>query len=315
MIKWTYLLASLVLIAQQALAQNPHYTVKHFVSTLDTAEFKEIIPEENGFSREYFISQPEIWDVDNDNTTHITTGGVTALVCAEGNYENGLREKTFSFFIIDSADHSKRYKIWEQTFVKGKLNGSCKSFNLRGTCVRDDTFVNDTISGKSTAYWIDGKSIMEMRNYTHGSQNYDVEMYYLEGNLRCEMTVENDLENGPVKAYHSNGALQEASTYKDGMREGKMTLYYDNGKVELETFFVNDQYHGQWKYYFPNGQLWTLREYVNGLIWNVVVNNDFQGNKKFAGTLKNGNGSLMSYNDDGTMKAIEMFKGGKRIEP
>src|SRR5689334_3423093 len=92
-------------------AQQPRYTRKHFVSRDDPKEFARIIPDSNGFMRTYLSATPELRDIDDDNTTYIMFGG-PALICVEGEYKKNQREGVYTYYLIDSLDHSKRYKIW-----------------------------------------------------------------------------------------------------------------------------------------------------------------------------------------------------------
>src|SRR5688572_18705189 len=78
-------------------AQQPKYTAKHFVSYDDPKEFVRVTPKKDGFVRTYLLISPEIWDVDDNNTTYIK-GGQKALVCIEGQYKNGQREEVFTAY-------------------------------------------------------------------------------------------------------------------------------------------------------------------------------------------------------------------------
>ena len=137
----------LINISTQALTQEPKYTKKYFVSHHDTTEFKPIVPKKDGFVRTFIIADALIWDTDDNNTTHVTGNALHALICIEGEFKNSKRNGVFLFHVIDSFDHSKRYKIWEQTFVNDKLNGEWKTFNLnfrsRGT--RQNPSVNKLV--------------------------------------------------------------------------------------------------------------------------------------------------------------------------
>src|SRR5690349_11635573 len=97
-------------------AQQPKYTPKQFVSYDDPAKFVRVVPEKNGFMRTFLLIPTEVWDVDDNNTTYVK-GGRKALVCMEGNMKNGKREGVYSAYLIDSLEHTKRYKIWEQTYA------------------------------------------------------------------------------------------------------------------------------------------------------------------------------------------------------
>ena len=277
----------LTLLQVYAFTQEPKYTKKYFVSHHDTTEFKPIIPKKDGYVRTFIIADPVIWDTDNNNTTHVTGSAVHALICIEGQYKNDKRDGIFTFQIIDSFDHSKKYKIWEQTFVNDKLNGQWKTFNLKGTMVSYQTYKNDTLHGIARNYWIDGQSIMEEKEYFNGPNKFIVKEYHKPGVLKRQMMIENGALNGPGKRY------------------------YENGKLEEEVYFTNDELDKTRKYYHPNGQLWIEQEYKNGQHWNIIANYDQKGNKRNAGTLKNGNGTIIYYNDDGTVRETINYVNGK----
>jgi hypothetical protein len=57
------------LIFLSTFGQQPRYTFKKFVKENDSAEFKRIYPQKNGFIRTYIPAHPQIWDIDDDSTT------------------------------------------------------------------------------------------------------------------------------------------------------------------------------------------------------------------------------------------------------
>jgi len=276
----------IVILSLPGFTQEPKYTQKYFVSYHDTDSFKPIVPKKSGFVRTYIISNPTIWDTDDANTTHVKAAVQTALICIEGKFDNGSRKGLFTYYLIDSFDHSKRYKLYEQDFVNNKLTGLWKHFNLKGVVIRYQTYKNDSLNGLARDYWIDGKTIMEEREYTNGSKKFIVRSYYETGKVKQESTIENGIFNGPSKQF------------------------YENGKIMEEVYFKNGEYDKTRKYYFPNGQLWIEQEYKNGLRWNVIANYDEKGNKRDAGTLKNGNGTVILYNEDGTVRETLTYKNG-----
>jgi hypothetical protein len=44
--------------------------------------------------------------------------------------------------------------------------------------------------------------------------------------------------------------------------------------------------------------------------WTVVANYDSKGNKRDPGTLKEGNGTIILYDDDATIREVVIFKNG-----
>lgn len=173
-----FILLTLIGLNVFCFGQQPTYTPKHFVAFKDTTEFKPIRPPINGFSSVYLeVDRVEIWDVDDDNTRQVT-GWAPALVCIEGNFKDGKKSDVFKAYLIDSFDHSKRYRIWEQSYRDDKLNGEWRTFNLKGTLVKIATYSNDSLHGISRRYARDGKGIEEEREYINGSNIYIDRSYF-----------------------------------------------------------------------------------------------------------------------------------------
>jgi len=275
----------LTVFSSTIFGQQPKWTQKHFVSSFDTSEFKITNPKNNGFLRTYILSQPQIVDIDDDSTTYIK-GSVTALLCFEGQKINHKRNGIFNVYLIDSADHSKRYKIWEQEYSNDKLNGKWKVFTLHGTLTSYQTFKNDSLNGTAINYWIDGKSIIQEVNYFNGHGKYIQKNYFKNGKVEDETTYINGVPNGQTKEYYSDGVLKREVVLKDGVP------------------------NGLFKYYYPSGKIWIEQEMKNGLAWKVIANYTENGQKRNAGTLKDGNGTIILYNEDGSIRETEIYKNG-----
>lgn len=299
-------------ITQASIGQQPAYTKKYFASVLDTSEFKLIPPSKNGYNSYFIVTEPEIWDTDDNNTTHVRGGGASAVVFIEGNYKNGKKEGVFSFFLIDSLNHSKRYKIWEQTYANDKLNGEWKTFNLKGTIVKVQNYKNDSLSGSSREFLIDGKTLMEEREYKNGGNEYIARSFYKSGKLQSEQSFKNGEVNGFAKEYYENGRLKEHMTIVQGVPNGTAIRYYEDGTIKEEAILLNGNLHNKRKYYYPNGKIWIEQEYKNGMPWTILANYDQNGNIRNAGTLREGNGTVLLYNEDGSLRETLHYVNGQK---
>jgi antitoxin component YwqK of YwqJK toxin-antitoxin module len=266
--------------------QQPNYTFRKFVRDEDTTEFREIKPSGDGFSRSYLSTVLQVYNVDDDSTTYMMNRQ-QALLCMEGQLRNNKREGLFTFYLIDNADHSKRYKVWEQNFVNNKLNGQWRTFTLRGGLVRFQTYLNDSLNGISRTYWIDGKGIMDEAEYFSGKNKFIQRTYYKDGKPESEMPYENGKPSGTVKRYYETGTLQETQEMKSGRADGVR------------------------RYYYPNGRLWFDQVYKAGKNWEVRANYTANGQRRKAGTLHNGNGTVIFYNDDGTVREVKTYVNGE----
>jgi hypothetical protein len=178
------------LFFQTLLGQPPQYIPKHFVSEDDPKEFSRLVPVNDGLMRTYLLISPELFDLDENNTTHIRFAR-KALVCIEGEFKNGKRDGVFSSYVIDSLDHKRRYKIWEQTYSNNKLNGQWRVYNLKGNLVSYQTYANDSLNGIARTFWIDGKTILEEKEYLNGANKYIQREYNSSGRMTEEIPFEN----------------------------------------------------------------------------------------------------------------------------
>jgi len=267
-------------------AQQPKYTPKHFVTILDTNEFKITMPKEQGEGHTFVKTRPPLFDVDDDNTTAITFDQ-EVVVMIEGTILNGKKNGIFTTYLIDSFDHKKLYKIWEQSYKNDSLNGVWKTYNLKGNLVHIENNVNNKLIGIARDYWIDGKIIMGETEYFADTAKRIERKYYNNGNLKSDIRFIHDLANGTGKKYYENGVLKDQVIFKDGKLNGIRT------------------------YYYPNGKEWIIEEYKNDKDWTLIANFDSKGNKRNGGTLKNGTGTLIFYDDDTTVREVRTFKNGE----
>lgn len=82
-------------------------------------------------------------------------------------------------------------------------------------------------------------------------------------------------------------------------------------KFIVETLDSAPSSNGSYLFQYPNGNKWSEVIIKNGLFWEVLYNNDPQGNPQEKGSLKNGNGTRYIYDYDGKKLAILHIKNGK----
>lgn len=294
--------------ALHAVAQQPPYTPK-LLRTAWTPGIVKIDTPENGIGRTYAITEATLWDVDNNNSTHIKWN-YKILITMEGPYKNGKREGVFVYRVVDSLNPAKTYPIYEQTFKNDQLNGVWKTYNLQGTLVGVQTFENNIQKGLSTTYWIDGKRIMDEKEILDGERKYIQRNYNQQGDLAETITVENKKPNGLRTIYFPNGQPQRQVTLVDGIPNGPAKTFYESGVVAEEVNFENAEFNGTRRYFYPDGKVWIEELYKEGKHWTVIANYDASGKKRNPGTLKNGNGTLILYNEDGTVRETATYING-----
>jgi antitoxin component YwqK of YwqJK toxin-antitoxin module len=265
---------------------QPKYTPKHFVAVLDTSEFKITMNKKTGGKGcTYIQTAISIFDVDDDDTTAVRFDQ-EAVLKIEGTMVNGKRNGIFSTYLMDSADHKKLYKIYDQSYKNDSLDGQWRVYNLKGTLVHSENSVNGKKIGVERDYWIDGTTIINETEYFEDTAKKIERTYYPNGHLKSEFSFINNIPNGICKKYYDTGVLQD------------------------QVNFTNGKFNGIRTYYYPNGKEWIVTEYKNDKAWTILANYNSKGNKRDGGTLKNGNGTLLLYDDDTTVREVITYKNG-----
>jgi antitoxin component YwqK of YwqJK toxin-antitoxin module len=246
--------------------------------------FKNIGDKKDGKGVSYVQAYVTIYDIDDDKRGFIQIAS-KMLLCFEEMWKDGKKEGQCDVYVIDSLDHHHRYKIWEQHYKNDKLQGEWRHYTLAGTLKAVDNFENGVLMGLSRDYGIDGKVIRE-REYLGSKDHFVEHILFPDGTLERTVPIENGKRNGVGRAYYEGGQLME------------------------EVHFKDDQFHGSRKYFYPYGQLWIEQVYKNGLDWEVVSNFTEDGKRRDAGTLKNGNGTIIFYNEDGSVREVSTFVNG-----
>jgi antitoxin component YwqK of YwqJK toxin-antitoxin module len=127
---------------------------------------------------------------------------------------------------------------------------------------------------------------MDEVEYFNGRNKHVQRDFYDNGKVKSEVPIENDLLNGVGKKYYENGNPQEVVGFKNG------------------------EFDGSNKYYYPNGQLWNEIIFKEGKYWKVVSNFTEAGKSRNPGTLSNGNGTVIYYNEDGTIRETIKYVNG-----
>jgi len=160
-------------------------------------------------------------------------------------------------------------------------------------------------------------------------------------NGRIKRTVHYNMQErreGICMDFYLNGQVQQVSIYKNGelkkteefyLINGKQTVtkgkgsiqYFNNNKERSFTSeLVSGTRHGYTTWYYDNGQINETALYkhsdesFNGLRWEIIASFDKKGNKREKGTLKDGNGTWINYDENGKVDYISTYKEGKLVK-
>lgn len=209
------------------------------------------------------------------------------LVYGEGNYYNGKRTGLWKLFVIEDKTFKKIF-LQEAIYKNGAKEGTLTYLLPDGKKGVTGSYHLDKIDGTFTNYYAGGAVFCE-HDYVVGVLNGPYAFYYEDGKVKSEGNYTNNTKDGLQKLFYHTGQVQEISNLTMGIEDGLYQSYYTNGQVSVE------------------------KEYKAGLLMNIKASNAPGGIARDKGTIKNGKGTVINYNDDGAVYAIQTFKGGKLI--
>lgn len=274
-------------ITGSTFAQKPEYKPKKLLNEAPPAIASPVPKEGNHIS--YLQQNIIVMDVDATGKIPIRFNQ-EVLLRISSTYRNGKKSGIVRFWITNAEDTSKHYLIYEQHYKDDKLNGPWKVYNLAGTVVKVTHHRNDSLHGLATEYLPDGITRMTETEYFNGTNKYIARIFNPQGQVTEEMAFENGMRNGDAKRFYETGTVMEKLTFRD------------------------DVMNGEYVYYYPNGKPWIKNIIKDGKYWDVIANYDSKGNKRNAGTLKNGNGTIIYYDTDTVVRETIMFKEGNKVK-
>jgi antitoxin component YwqK of YwqJK toxin-antitoxin module len=234
----------------------------------------------NGKSMDYYENGK--LQFERDYVDGVVTG-MTKIYSEEGilietaEAKNGIPDGSLKEF------HSNGKLYYEAYYVRGRIWNIISMSDTTGKALDFGSFKN----GNGTLKMYDEQGFFrEQYQYVNGLLNGKAETYYQNGKLHSTFNYENDTLSGTFMLYSENGTLHEQKTYWKGKIDGSSTIYHSNGKV------------------------WTTRFYVNGLLWNVQVNKDMNGKSRDIGTIKDGTGTVIRYDENEKIIFVYEVVGG-----
>lgn len=209
------------------------------------------------------------------------------LIYGEGKYEHDLREGTWKLYLLEDKTFKKiHYKTIN--YVKGKKEGERIDYFPNGKVAFRGVNQQDLMNGEQTLYYENG-------------DKWDVGSYV------------NDLRTGVHSSYFMGGALKSTRYFNNDTLVGISTYYYSNGNVEWTVDHKNGVADGLYTYYYKSGQIWTQKVYKEGKVMDVKGTYLSDGTEVDHGTIKNGNGTIISYTLDGKVYNISTYENGIEI--
>ena len=138
------------------------------------------------------------------------------------------------------------------------------------------------------------------------------ERFYQNGQKGEESNWKDGLKDGPVTKWFENGQKEEEGNLKDGKSVGLLTKWWKNGQKGSEDNYKDGRQDGLSTWWYKNGQKRQESNWKDGKLMSTVVLKP-NGEKCPVTNVKDGNGVLVGYNEDGTESFRSNYKDGKLV--
>ncbi|GEM_PF-5552794 len=226
-----------------------------------------------------------------------------------------------------------QYLTSDQVKYKSVIESTAK--NLRGAEGEEGGYLNGNKHGLWHLYWTDG-SLQQVVEYNNGNI-LGQKRLFLDNDLkvtrdrnsyeyyRVLMYDDNGTWINSVRDYYKDGTLKLVAKYVsekaasidiqaiNNLVDGSgFQSYYDNGQLREDILIgPNGNPGGPSIFYHKNGRMkWHYEHYSDGRLKEVYGRWDEAGNPEEIGSLKDGNGSFIAYNEDATVIERQVVKNG-----
>ena len=196
-------------------------------------------------------------------------------------------------------------------YKDGRLDGLSTDWHENGQKWKEGTNKNGKKSGLWTTWYENGQKRGE-GNYKDNEKDGLSTTWYENGQKWWEGNYKDNEEDGLSTKWYKNGQKQQEGNYKEGNKDGVHTSWYENGQKEGESNWKDGKKDGLTTWWYKNEQ--KAREIthkddqpVTALVWKP------NGEKCPVTNLKDGNGVLVYYFEDGTEKRRDTYKDGEIV--
>ena len=242
-----------------------------------------------------------------------------------------------TFFYIDNKGN-EMHDVKESFYENGKLRNRGREIN--GKRFGEWVFVN--LLNSSTGYFY--RYSTETYNSQSILEGYFSEYFYVADNygiipkLNFTGNYKNGKKHGDFTYYSPEGTPQFVEIWENGTFKklkniynrqtnsvstegtGEVVVYDEFGLLSLKTSYEKGYRSGITEWYHKNGKSKQKVLYKRspddpeGLRWEILEINDKNGNPLPKGTLKNGNGTIINYDENGKPLKTITYQNGKKVK-
>lgn len=203
------------------------------------------------------------------------------VLVAEGNYNAyGKKDGKWLYYYQFGG------KRLEETYNNGELTGVStryyrnglpmvqQQYNSKGEVINkkeyryNGAYHKEIVYGKDgtedeTNYYLSGKKLSETKSKNGDFADGIQRVYFENGTVQRELTVQNGKINGAYKQFYENGKPSDETLYKEGKRSGVAKTFYENGNLWQTMNYEDDKLEGENIVYDEHGNIIVKRNYKN----------------------------------------------------
>ena len=210
-------------------------------------------------------------------------------------------KKLIAFFLVVSLP------LWGVEFKEVTI----KSLQKRGEHGNQLYYLSNQevpFTGKAVAHRPDGRKMTEI-SYKDGKLHGLKSDWDESGKKLTEISYKDGKLHGLWTSWNESGKKLSETNFKDGQLHGLLSMWYENGQKRGEGNYTDDKMVGLWTFWYENGHKQSEQNWNEGQIWDAVAWKP-NGEKCSRTNLKNGNGFLFFYFENGNPMTEEKRKSG-----
>jgi antitoxin component YwqK of YwqJK toxin-antitoxin module len=172
-------------------------------------------------------------------------------------------------------------------YFSDKISGTCTHYNKEGEVYLKESYKDDVLHGKVRHFENGVETVLE--NYKNGKLH------------------------GESKGVTLEGVVWLEANYVEGKLNGKHILRFANGNLKVEENYNEKGKDGVQKRYYENGQLAHSATYADGCLSSVDEVFSEDGRALNPGDYKNGEGFLVVYYDNGSIRSQGRIQNYKQV--
>ena len=215
---------------------------------------------------------------------------------------------------IDDAELEDRQKELMELYDPDKqrpYTGEVKELHFNGRVKDLIQYKNGKKHGRSSRWCENGKR-EEEKQYKNGKLHGRSTRWYENGQKASENNYKDAKPHGLWALWSENGLRRTQKHYQDEKLHGRATRWYENGQKMEEKHYQKDKLHGRATRWYENGQKEKEVNYKKGKLMSAVAWTP-NGEECPVTNVKEGNGIILIYKEDGTEDERITYKDGELV--